>query len=296
MTGFGLATAATSARTITVEMRSTNAKSLEIRTRVPDELAGHALAFEEALRVRFGRGRFDVAVRETSGDAAGGTTLDVDRALELYRAFRALQDRLGQASEPLPVSIVAGFPGVFAGRREPEAEILQAIADAVGDAADALDAARAAEGASMRDEFLRRAATIRERLATIETRAPEVRTGKEARTRDRLARSSLGNVPEERVAAELALALERNDFAEEASRLAVHLSLFVALCEDATTEAGRAAPQVEPLGKRLDFLLQEILREATTLSAKAQDTGVSHAIVDIKVEIERLREQMQNVE
>ncbi len=287
MTGYGAGEAALGRGAIAIEARTVNYRSLEVRVHVPPELADAALAIEQAARARLGRGRCEIVVR-ASGAWAGAPRLDVERARAAFADLARLRDELAPG-EPLPFGLLASVPELFArpaGGNDTAARA--ALERALGAALDALDAARVREGLALSAELGGLAAKLKERLEAIDARRGEAARALAGRVRERVRALSAeaGYAPEGgRLELELALAAERGDLTEEVARLRIHLAGFVELL-------GRAGP----VGRELDFLLQEMLREMNTLGSKCQDAELARSAVGAKAEIERLREQVQNVE
>jgi len=293
MTGFGHGTSTLGAGRLIVEVRTVNGRFLDTRVRVPDELQDLAAQVETAVRKRLSRGRCDVAVR-IEGDALPAPTIDKERARAAYRDLLALRDELIPGAD-VPFSMLSAVPDLFPPRGQHDlTAATQAIRHALDGALDDLERMRQQEGAALGDDLQRRLATIRQRLSALAERAPVVLDAQIARFRERVActwasiNEALGverRADEARLEHELLTWLERSDIAEELTRLGSHAAQLDRYLEDE-----------HPLGRRLDFLLQEMAREINTIGAKSQDFGIAHAVVELKAEIERMREQVQNVE
>lgn len=292
MTGFGvgeapLGTGGEPPGKLTVEIRAVNHRYLDVRVRAPNQLPDLATAAESLARERLHRGRFDVAVR-LEGAALGAMTIDRDRARSVMGALAALRDELAPGSE-VPLSLLSVVPDLFVPSIEQQGEALRTALGAAFDAAvRSLDAMRVREGTAMAEDLGRRLATVRKLSAKISERAPGVLDAYRKRLKDRaekLRAASDVDVDSGRLEQEVALFADRIDIAEELTRLDSHADHFASLL--ASTEA---------VGRRLDFLLQEMAREANTIGAKSQDVAVAHCVVELKAEIERMREQVQNVE
>ncbi len=293
MTGFGVGEAplATSGESpqgkLTVEIRAVNHRYLDVRVRAPNQLPDLASVTEAIARERLHRGRFDVTVR-VEGAALGAMTIDRDRARSVLGALSALRDELAPASE-VPLSLLSVVPDLFVPSIEQQGEAVRgALASAFDAAVKSLDAMRLREGTSLAEDLGRRLATVRKLSVRVATRAPQVLEAYRKRLKDRaekLRAASDIDVDAGRLEQEVALYADRVDIAEELTRLDSHADHFTSLLasEDA-------------VGRRLDFLLQEMAREANTIGAKSQDVAVAHAVVELKAEIERMREQVQNVE
>ncbi|MCC6555443.1 MAG: DUF1732 domain-containing protein, partial [Polyangiaceae bacterium] len=212
------------------------------------------------------------------------------RARAAFRALAELRDDLAPG-DPVPLSLLAAVPDLFApvGGAELEAA-REAVRTAIERAITAMEAMCRREGDALAADMRARVEKVRALAGEVAARADGARDALRERLRERLSRLLAGveaGVDAGRVEAEVALLADRSDVAEEVTRLRSHLDQFEGVLGDASGE---------PCGRRLDFLLQEMVREANTLGAKAQDAAVSQRVVAIKVELERLREQAQNVE
>jgi uncharacterized protein (TIGR00255 family) len=287
MTGFGLGEAPLATGKLAVEIRGVNHRFLDVRVRVSRELGDLAGFVEQLARERLARGRYEVAMR-VDGTILGAPVLDRDRARSAFRALCELRDELAPGAD-VPLSLLVAIPDLFVSPVDREIERLRDAARVAFDAAAAaLDAMRASEGGALRIDLVKRLERMRRIAEAIERRAPEVLDTHRRRLRERAERLRAATeieVDAGRLEQEIALFAERSDVCEELTRLESHSSQFVALL--ASDEA---------VGRRLDFLLQEMAREANTVGAKSPDAQIAHAIVEVKAEIERMREQVQNVE
>jgi len=272
---------------LVVEMRAVNHRYLDLRVRVPSQLPDLATTVEAVARERLTRGRFDISVR-LEGAALGAVSIDADRARSVFRALGALRDELAPNAE-VPLSLLCTVPDLFVPTLEQEVEAVRAAVAAAFDAAlAALDEMRDREGLALGEDIGRRIETVRKLSKQIAVRAPLVVDTYKKKLKDRADRLRLSSdveIDPGRLEQELALFADRVDVAEELTRLESHTSHFETLI--ASTDA---------VGRRLDFLLQEMAREANTIGSKSQDVAIAHAVVDLKAEIERMREQVQNVE
>jgi uncharacterized protein (TIGR00255 family) len=287
MTGFGLGQAPLGGGRICVELRALNHRYLDIRVRMPQELADQSFFVEQLARERVTRGRFDIGVR-IDGAALPPPRFDIARARAAYRSLKQLRDELAPGTD-LPVSALLGLPELFTGVDIADADrARKSLESAFDDALARLDVMRSEEGKALRRELEARLATLRQLVAEILARSGQLVESYRVRLSERLTRL-LGDVSvaveSGRLEAELAIMADRTDVTEELVRLQSHFDQFERLI------AASGA-----VGRRLDFLLQEISREANTIGAKSQDASLSHLIVDVKAEVERMREQVQNVE
>jgi uncharacterized protein (TIGR00255 family) len=287
MTGFGLGEVPLESGRLGVEIRGVNHRFLDVRVRVPRELGDLGGFVEQMARERLTRGRYEVAMR-VEGMALGAPVIDRDRARAAYRALCELRDELAPGSD-VPLSLLGVIPELFVSSVDREIDRVRDAARAAFDAAvSSLDAMRAREGAALREDLVKRLETIRRRARDVERRSPDVLDAHRKRLRDRAERLRAAvevDVDAARLEQEIAMFAERCDICEELTRLESHCAQFAALLASE-----------EPVGRRLDFLLQEMAREANTVGAKSPDAQIAHAVVEVKAEIERMREQVQNVE
>jgi uncharacterized protein (TIGR00255 family) len=287
MTGFGLGEVPLGRGRLGVEIRGVNHRFLDVRVRVPRELGDMATFIEQIARERLARGRYEVALR-IDGPALAAPSLDRERARSAYRALCELRDELAPGTD-VPLSLLAVVPDLFVSSAEREPGPLRAAAQSAFEAAvRGLDDMREQEGASLREDLVRRIERVKQLTRQIEKRAPEILQAQRQRLKERAERLRAGNdveVDGARLEQEIAIFAERCDVCEELTRLESHCMQFVGLFESQ-----------ESTGRRLDFLLQEMAREVNTVGAKSLDAAVAHAVVDVKAEIERMREQVQNVE
>jgi uncharacterized protein (TIGR00255 family) len=287
MTGFGLGEVPLENGRLGLEIRGVNHRFLDVRVRVPRELGDLAGFVEQIAREKLTRGRYEVAMR-VEGMAIGAPVIDRDRARAAYRALCELRDELAPGSD-VPLSLLGAIPELFVSSVDREIDRVRDAARAAFDAAvSSLDAMRAREGAALREDLVKRLETIRRRARDVERRSPDVLDAHRKRLRDRAERLRAAvevDVDAARLEQEIAMFAERCDICEELTRLESHCAQFAALLASE-----------EPVGRRLDFLLQEMAREANTVGAKSPDAQIAHAVVEVKAEIERMREQVQNVE
>jgi uncharacterized protein (TIGR00255 family) len=287
MTGYGTAQGLVGTTRVAIEVRSVNHRFFSPSIKLPGGFARWESDVREALRSRIARGHVSVTGRaEAAPDEAGLINeLAFGRAVE---RLRALRERYVLAGD-VDLGTVLRVPGVLATESDEDPETTpQALVALVNVAVDALIAMRTSEGARL-------SATIEDRLAIIENaaqrltaRAPERIEMHRTRIRDALAVLAVpGTVDENRLAQEVALLAERVDVGEELDRFQSHLVAF----RDTLRASGP-----DPVGKRLGFLLQEMLREANTTGSKASDAAMQRDVVLIKEELERIREQVENLE
>jgi len=287
MTGFGSGEAPLGGGHLHVELRSLNHRFLDVRVRLPGELAEYAFDVEQSARSRLHRGRFDLSVR-TSGPALPPPSISMSRARAVFSDLCSLRDELAPNTE-LNVGMLCQVPAVFAPVDEQvKQEVKHALDVALACAVTELDTMRQLEGANLAVELRGLVETGRLLLGRCAERARLTVESFRDRVRERaerLCRDTKVLVDPVRLEQEIALLADRSDVTEELARLESHFSQF--------TELLVGAP---PIGRRLDFLLQEVARETNTLGAKSQDAELSHLVVELKAVCERMREQVQNVE
>lgn len=281
MTASATAERATAWGALGCEMRSVNHRFLELGVRLPEELRGFESALRERVSARIGRGKIDLVLRLR---APAGASLGLDEAVvaRLGELARTLDAHFPQMR--VEFTELLQYPGVLqvAGI---DAEALQAEALAVLDAAlDAFVAAREREGGKLAEAIRERARRIEAIVADVRGLIPAIRTGQRQKLDARLA--DLGTtVDPGRLEQELVLWLQKLDVDEELDRLSSHLD-----------ELRRVLAQSGPAGRRLDFLLQEFNREANTIGSKAAALEMTNASIDLKLLVEQIREQTQNIE
>lgn len=290
MTGFGRAEVPGDELTLTVEARSVNHRHLEVALRLPTALAGFELDTRRLIQSRVERGRVDVAVQLTRGTRQPAQTVRIDAGLaERYVAeARALAGSLGLAPD-VTLGWVLERPGVVqvedATPPDPAA-LWPRLAEAVGRALDELVARRSAEGGTLALALRGLLAELASQVTTMTARAPVTAARRAERLRERI-RALAAEVPldEARVATEVAVWAQKTDVTEELTRLRAHLDEFVLMFD----KGG-------PVGRPMDFLTQELNREVNTVAAKADDLELSQAALGAKGLIEKIREQVQNLE
>jgi uncharacterized protein (TIGR00255 family) len=287
MTGYGRSEFRTPHGPVRVELRTTNHRSLEVSPRLPEDLAPFADAARKAVQARVRRGKVLLTVTAPENVlAAPEPHLDEGLARRYYAILRRLARALG-LREKVALEHVLRMPDVVRrsvpGRAVERAwaRTRRALAGALAD----LDRSRLREGALLARDMLRRGAVVRRRLGLIEKRVPRVVRSFGAKTRKRLRAESDPAAAKERLQAETAAFAKACDVTEEVVRLAGHV--------DALAHALRTGGEV---GRKIDFICQEMTREANTLGAKSNDYAIAEHVIDIKTEIDRIREQGQNVE
>jgi uncharacterized protein (TIGR00255 family) len=285
MTGFARAEAVHPWGTLSCEIRSVNHRYLELQLRVPEALRHAEHASRELLRERLGRGKVDCSLRlqDSAGAEGGVLRVDEDRLAQLLAACARIDTVAPGLARPTTLEMLA-WPGVLA-EEAPDADTTAgAMLALVERTARELVEAREREGARLGALLTQRLSGIEELVATVRQRLPELIAGHRDRLAQRVAELAVQAEPE-RLAQEIALLAARGDVAEELDRLTVHVG-----------ETRRSLAAGGACGRRLDFLMQEFNREANTLSSKSVAAETTQAAVDMKVLIEQMREQVQNIE
>ena len=288
MTGYGSATVTRETGTVTVEARSVNSRGLKVVVKAPPGVERAESELRALAESRARRGRLDLFVRVEGAPEAGGASLDEARVREVLDACARLRDDFGVSGEPDVASLLR-VGGIFrktgeGGEFVPETEDVKRAAAA---ALDLLVEMRDGEGARLEVDLRGRLAGLREAIDGAEALAPERLERERRRLRDAVADLAGKALDEDRLLREIALIADRWEISEELVRARSHVEAFEEFLE---------APVDEPVGRRLGFLVQELQREFNTLGAKANDSRISRLVVEAKNEIERLREQVENVE
>lgn len=286
MTGYGRATCETDGRQLTIELKSVNHRFLDLSFRMPRNLMFLEDDARKAIAEKLARGHVDVFMtyRNLRSDAR---TVQVDRAL--FDAYAQALDTLadGRLRDDRSLMSVARMPDVMIVTEAEEdqdaarALMLQTMAQAL----EQLLAMRRREGASMAEDLGRKVDAIEEMTRKIEARYPETVEEYTRRLRASIEELIGQNVDETRLLTEVAVMADRSAIAEETVRLHSHIQ-----------QLRETFQREEPIGRRLDFLVQELNREVNTISSKSQDVPITRLAVECKAEIEKLREQLQNVE
>ena len=281
MTAYASAEVATPTGTLTCELRAVNHRYLELGPRLPDEMRSFESALRERMAARLSRGKVDVIVRR--GESRG-ESLQVDNAMVGRLSELALDMEARFPRMRIEFTELLRFPGVLQ-HAEMDQDAQQALLlDVLDRALDALTATREREGAKLAEMLRERLDAIERIVADVRGWMPEIRVALRARLESRLA-DLKQPVDPGRLEQELVLQITRSDVDEELDRLSTHIA-----------ETRRVLGLKEPVGRRLDFLMQEFNREANTLGSKSVDARTTNAAVELKVLIEQMREQVQNIE
>jgi uncharacterized protein (TIGR00255 family) len=289
MTGFGAAAGEVAGVHYAVEIKSVNNRYLKVVLRLPDSLSALEGDIEKCLRDRLARGSVTLSVRMKLGDEQAAYRVN-EAVLTSYLDQLRVAETESNPMFRLDLAAVLQLPGVC----EPPAldelaektrgGLMELVDQAIGSLVDM----RLRDGQGTEKDLLAQCDTIERELTGIGERTDEVVQLYHERLRDRvgeLTRNAKINIDEETLAREVAIFAERSDINEEISRLTAHVEQFREACQDG-----------EQIGRKLDFIAQEMLREANTIASKASDAGIARSVVDIKTAIDRIKEQAANVE
>ena len=287
MTGFGAGRGVVNGEEIDVEVRSVNHKYCEVKVRMPRELAALEHEVVRSVKERLARGGVDVAVRRIASGSLVSPRVDVGLAESYARAFAEVQARLGLPGPVTLAEVIAAEGVVRLDERVLDLEnVGEALRRAVSAALGQLVAMRAREGEALARDLSSRLDELEGLVERIGALAPQAVESYRTRLSERIAELTRGvALDPARLAQEVAIFADRTDVAEEITRLRSHAAQVRALLDVS-----------EPAGRKLDFLVQEMHREANTIGSKSQHAGIAGLVVALKAEVERMREQVQNVE
>jgi len=282
MTGYAAASAGSPRGTLSLELRSVNSRFLDLQFRIADELRGHEPALRELIAARVARGKVDCRVSLAEGAGAANPRLNAEALARLRTLADAAKKAFPDAA-PLRIADLLRWPGVMAEDADEET-LRAAVAELCRRALDELVAARSREGAKLAAGVRERVQAMRARLEQVTPLLPQAIAAYQEKIGERL-REAIGSADDERVRAEIAIFAGKVDVAEELERLRAHLG-----------EVERVLGSGGAVGKRLDFIAQELNREANTLASKAASQAISDCALELKLAVEQIREQVQNLE
>ena len=286
MTGYGTASVQVGGAAVVLEARALNHRFLDVRARLPLALADYGASVDDIARKLLVRGRIELSAR-IEGALHGELVLNRERARMAFEALVRLRDELG-LNEPVPLSLLSAVPGLFAEQARDAEAMREAVEQATRAACRALQTMRRAEGSALATDLRTRLARVRELCARVSARAAGLAERYRDKLRARIASLLAGTgvtLDPVRLEHEVALLVDRSDASEELTRMESHCRQFEALIEIGD----------EPAGRRLEFLLQEMGREVNTLGSKIDDLELTGCMLELKAELERMREQVQNV-
>ena len=284
MTGFASATRELPTSALNVELRSVNHRYLDLQFRLPEDLRALEPGLRELIVARLQRGKVECRIGLNTLTAA---TKSFELNVEVLKQLRALSEKLRLAwpsVNGLTAADILRWPGMLGAETVSLEEMRAAAQDALRQVLEEFSASRAREGEKLETVLLERVAAMEERVASVAPRMPQVIAAFQEKLTLRL-REAMAVADDERIRQEIALFANRIDIDEELSRLATHFS-----------EIKRILERGGAVGKRLDFMMQELNREANTLGSKSVDVEVTRVSLDLKLLIEQMREQIQNIE
>ena len=288
MTGFGRAEATVGGKLITVELKSVNHRYFEFNCRTSRGYAFLEEKLKSFVSTRVSRGKIDMFVSITSvEDSDVEVVINHSLASAYTKAFKELNETYGVEND-LTSSILARIPDVLTVHKvqEDENEIFQLVLPVAEEAVDKFVAMREVEGKRLSDDVMGRAKTILDIVSVIEARSPETVKEYEKRLYDRISELlESTTIDQQRILTEAAIFADKVAVAEETVRLRSHFDQMELIMQSN-----------EAVGRKLDFIMQEMNREANTIGSKVTDAGLAHKVVDIKAELEKIREQIQNIE
>ena len=288
MTGFGRAEVIDSGRRISVEMKSVNHRYLDINIRMPKKLAFLESELRNLMKSYLSRGKVDVFITyEDCSESAGTLKYNAALAAEYLRYLKQMQDEFGLEND-LRVSVLARFPEVFSMEEQEldEDEIWGLLEPPVREACEKLRSDRAREGVQLQKDLMDKLAALDHKVTLVEERTPEVIGGYRRKIEEKVHELlSDSQIDENRIAQEVVLFSDKIANDEETVRLHSHIHGMMDLIY------GK-----EGIGRKLDFMAQEMNREANTILSKSTDLVISDLGIELKTEIEKIREQIQNIE
>jgi len=291
MTGFGRGEYADDVKTITVEIRSVNHRYCDISIRMPRRYSYAEEKIKAAVKNRLYRGKIEIGVSvDVFGQSDADIRLDKDLASKYYAALKKLGESFEFADSEPTLSLLAKMPDVIktTAAEDDEEEMVRCFLEATEKALDDITAMRETEGASLVKDLSARADLISDIRGKIEERAPQIEAeyADKLRTRINELLDGAAEIPEERIAVEAAVFADKANITEELVRLESHVKQLRTFLEG----------KEEAIGKKMDFLVQEMNREANTIGSKSNDKEITSHMLDLKAEIEKIREQVQNIE
>lgn len=288
MTGFGRGHKILNGRDITVEIRAVNHRYYEFSSRLPRSLGYVEEKLKSLLQGSINRGKVEISVLISNVEAADEKiTINHEIVKEYIEALRSVKDEFG-LTDDLSLSNVLRIPDAFTvvKTETDEEQLWEDIKSTAEEALEHFIAMRESEGERMKQDVMSRLDKIEEWVGIVETRSPQVVEDYRKRLYDKMCEVlSTTNIDENRILMEAGIFSEKTAVDEETVRLRSHIAQFRSMLESG-----------EPVGRKLDFLVQEMNREANTIGSKANDVTIAQTVVDLKSEIEKIREQVQNVE
>lgn len=285
MTGFARHAAESGLGTLTCEIRAVNHRYLDLQFRLPEELRSRETELRQQISAVLARGKIDCSLH-LKRRAGTGNSMQINESLVRQLCDRAadIASELKNAASPVNPLDLLRWPGVIEEQELDTGPLFEAASSLIADTLTSLEAMRRSEGERIAALIEARCSEVLSIAASVKERLPEVREAVYRKQKERINKLDITADPA-RLETELALIAQKLDVDEELDRLASHV-----------TEIRQALGNDQPVGRRLDFLMQELNREANTLGSKSADAETTRAAVDLKVLIEQMREQIQNIE
>jgi len=282
MTAYAQAAVSTELGELSCELRSVNHRFLDVAPRMPDDLRAHEGALREAIAAKLARGRIDVFIRLKESENSS-LEPNLDAADNLQALLDEMRQRLPEMQMIRAIDALK-WPGILQAKKADPNVMKGHLLGVLDQALDGMRKARAKEGEKMAELILSRLVSMSDVIKEVDVFLPDIVASYKTRLDEKLA-DIKDQLDPARLEQELVIFLQKTDVAEELDRLNVHIE-----------EVAAVLSKSEPAGRRLDFLMQELNREANTLGSKSQDPRLTKASVDLKVLIEQMREQVQNIE
>ena len=283
MTGYAVASRELESGVLNIELKSVNHRYLDVQFRMPDELRSIEASLREVFTARLNRGKVECRISYAPTPGRKRVDLDADLLSQLVELDARVRKAL-PAAESMTVGDILRWPGML-GADTLDADALRMVCrELLERVFEEFTVSRAREGEKLKALLLERAAAVDQQIAEVAPRMPQILAAFQEKLTARL-KEALANAEDERIRQEIALFANKIDVDEELSRLATHVS-----------ELRRILDKGGAVGKRLDFLMQELNREANTLGSKAADIAVTNVAMNLKLLIEQMREQIQNIE
>lgn len=287
MTSFARHSSNSQAGQLTWEIRTVNSRYLEPHFRLPDSLRELEPALRDALRQQFSRGKIECFLKLQTDNSNQSLSVNTDRLNELASALDQIRATIPDSSNPDALALLA-WPGILRNEGSDQPMLLEQALDSFRQCLAAAQQTRAREGVELANLIRQRIDAMTALVKDVQTHLPEALAAQRQQLQNRLTDMLDGKenlASQERLEQEMVILAQKADVAEELDRLRTHI-----------TEIGRILKRNEPIGRRLDFMMQELNREANTLSSKALTSVTTQAAVEMKVLIEQMREQVQNIE
>ena len=292
MTGFGRSEYSSEKKSITVEIKSVNHRYCDINIRMPRSFAFAEEKLKAEIKKHIFRGKVEVFITvDNFAEVQNDICLNEEIAEKYYNAFKKISEKFSLSNNnKITVDMIAGMPDVIkqVPKPEDENEILKMLIKPFTEAVDELITMRKNEGRKLADDILMRCDILSEIRKNIENRAPMIQKEYVEKLKERIKEllDDTAEISEDRIALEAAIFADKANITEELVRLDSHITQLRSLVNS----------QIDAVGKKMDFLVQEMNREANTIGSKANDSEITSYMLDLKAEIEKIREQVQNIE